>query len=260
MSKLADLFKVGKTHMLEVSVGGQDYEFEIWLRKPTVEQQGRARTKANATSVRTKRPYKDKESEEYASLWASIEDESRDDLIKTLIETERSTARQAAYHEVLHKEDVGSDWSEEGLDYQGVLAAMAQRFIEIATHNDSDPEDIINPGEDEELEKLRVINEQFDEEWAEHTERMLGVFARRFEDIPLDDLQRQVVNKAVELEGMVAFHTEYRMNMLYYACRNPEDKQKLFFDSKEEILELPLNIQVELLDELEALLSADPKA
>lgn len=266
-ANLADLFKVGEIVTINVTVGGEPYAFDIWMRKPTVEQQQVARTKGSAASARTKRNFRDKTSDAYIALWDSIEDlEARENVVASLVESDRSTLSSTAYYEVLHGE-YGSNWSDveeedgpEARDYAGIIAAEHTRFQEITTHNEADPESLVLIEEDEELSALRAEHALFDLEWDEYTEKLMKEAAAEYESFSDDDLRTKLAKESIGLEALMAFHQEYRIYMLHAACRKPDDRKSLYFPAKDDILELPLAIQTKLLGALDSLQSSDPKA
>lgn len=264
---LSDLFKTGELVTIDLVVDGEPCSYDIWMRKPTIEQQQQARVKGNAASARLKRVYRDKESDQYIALWDSIADvETAEEAIEGLVQADRTALSSKAYHEVLWGE-FGSNWSDEekdgaeGLNFDGIVDAQTSRMDEIQAHNISDSENMINPDEDEELLALRASQAEFDAEWEACTEIFMKEEQGKYKDMSLDELRDLLAKESIGLESLMAFHQEYRIHMLHYACRNPEKGQhkKLYWNSKDDILELPLSIQTQLLNKLDQLQSADPK-
>lgn len=261
---LADLFKVGTLHTVEFDLGDDKFSFDLWIRKPTAEQQGEARAKAQAQSARLKARYRDKESDAYTALWGEITDlESKDGVIDKLLDVDAADRRSKAFNEVMYAEEHGGDWTEAGEDYFGTVTAMTERFEEIDRHNaalpSEDQELRIAPKDDEELQNLQVKFDEFQSQVEERYNQLIAHERAQLDRESEATLREKLVKAFINVESQMAWYQEYRVRMLHYACRYPDDRKRLYFRHRNDILELPVTIQSDLFTALDALTSTDPK-
>jgi hypothetical protein len=258
------LFKVGKVVTVTIPSDDEPLEFEIYLRKPTVAQQQEAREKARARQHRRKREFKDTESDAYMSLWEEIEAyEDKAATINALVQFTESDLRTRAYNDTLFDPEYGSDWGEHGETLVSALDAIQQRWDEIERHNDAlgdeDADMRVIPGEDPELQELRTEQVKFEDEVQTRLDYLLDQEREKYKGRSLEALRKQLVKKSVDLEGDMAWYQEYRLQMLWNACRDNEDRKQRYFSHPDEVLELPQYVQTQLFNAFDALDRGDPK-
>jgi hypothetical protein len=201
---------------------------------------------------RRKRKFKDKEGDAWISMWEqSIEPlESKTELIDAIVGYDEAKLRSQAYNEVLFG-DEGSDWGENGSRLLGSLDAVQTRMAEIERHNDTldegDEDLIIQYGEDQELLDLQAEYASFDTETAERLDALMDRERAKFEGKKLAELRAALTKRIVDLEGDMAWYQEYRIRMLFHACRKMESRKEHYFNDMEDILELPSPVQSQLM-------------
>lgn len=247
--KLQDLFKTGDLVTVDL---GEEGSFEIYMRKPTPGQRDEAVSRAKAKQMRVKRLYRDKDGDDYQSILAVVENLSPEEIAEKLVEFDAADLRQKAYNEVLYG-DLGSDWSEKGLSYVDLIGGIQARMEEIQKINDEAPsdEEKIQYHLDEELTGLMQEREKFEAEVKEIAD---AAVQERIEELSIkshEELINRFCNRSIELEANMAWFQDYRVNMLYLACRTPEDHDQLYFEDRSQIEELPYYISIRLHDELD---------
>lgn len=255
---LLSLFNTGR--LVEVKIPdeeGNDQVFEIWMRRPTAGQKEEARTKAQAKMARFRQKARSEGSDEQLSLVLEVASDSTDELVGQLLAFASQNLREQARNEVLHSDEVGSDWSGEGLDYSSILLAASQRTEEIIKHNREleEGQDALRllPESDEELKTLRDTLGVFDREVEDRLGVLLDEEEHELRSLSDDELRSRLLKEVEDLEARMKWYEEYRLRMLHYACRFPDDRKKLYFAEATDILELPLRIQQELFMSLDAM-------
>ena len=143
---LRDLFVTGrqvKIELQDVVDPDQVQTFEIWLRKPTVQQHEEASARARGRQGRRRALYRKEDSDEYVALVERMEEfDKKDALIEQLIMFDHHELRQQAYNEALYS-DADEDeprWGKEGRDYLDMLTAIRERYEEIEKFNAALPQ------------------------------------------------------------------------------------------------------------------------
>jgi hypothetical protein len=253
---LSEFFKSGELFTLEVpdhSNPDKPFKFELWLQKPNPLQQDAAMKKARAKQARIRQKFRDETSDEYLGLREEVEQLGGvEELVDTLLQLEEAKLRQQAYQEVLYSEEVGSDWGTDGKSYLDLLAAIKDRYDEIMKANESLAEEdkhlAIKFQEDEELLRLNAEEAKFEEETAERTAKLLEIERSRLHGHSTEALRQMLFKRMTDTEAGLAWLQEYRMLMLFNACRRVDNHKRLYFDDLDRIWELPDYVRTQLMD------------
>jgi len=255
--RLQELFKSGELVSLEFP-NPEDPDdpiaVEIWIRRPTPEQQQEAMAKAQAKKARKRRALKEDGSDDYAALMEDVETlESRDELIDQIIRFNEQAIRSRATNEVLYKEGVGSDWGKDAATYIEIIDAVQQRWQEIVQHNDDlapeDQELRIDPEEDEELAKLSAEQEKFEAEVQEKFEELREEEKAKYHNTKISELREEFRNELINVQTGLEWYGEYRNRLLFYSLRDPENTKRFYFSNMEEMLSMPEFVQQRLFAE-----------
>lgn len=250
---LEDLFNKGETITITDSEGT---EYEIFVRRPTSNQQQVALDAANAKMASYTIQYENKEGPRYDSVAAMVRaEDDKDALIDQIIQYASGDARQEAYHETLYGEHGGVwDGKDGGRSYLDTLSAIQERIAEIERYNSEiEEDDHINREDDEILLGLLKTEEEFQAEVKVREDELMDVERQKHANKPVAQLQNELIKFGIETEGKLYWYEEYQTKLLYYACRDPEETSELYFSNPWEIMELPTYIRTTLYKAYEAL-------
>lgn len=246
---LSDLFKSGqlvKVQVADPEDPERDIDLELWFQRPTAVQQQEALTKARAKQARLQEKVSDRDSDEFLSIKQSVSElNTIDDLVEALYAFEEGELRQEAYNEVLYNKDVGSDWGEEGEIYLDLLGGIRDRFEEIVGEG-VDDESMKAVDEDEEIKNLQAVQEKFESEVEAQLEQKATVKRAALANGTAEDLREALIKKLIGVEGGMAWMQEYRIRMLYYTVRYPDNHKKLYFKNPDDIWDLPDSVRDQL--------------
>lgn len=264
---LKDLFKTGDLVTIPV-VNPDDPEnpinVEIWIRKPTTSQHDEALTKGRSAAARRRNQFRDKESDLYISVMEQVNAiETKTELAEKILSYEDQKLHQQAYHEVMFPEvDEDDDeneprWGKDGQHYMDLLTAVRDRYEEILKHNEE-----LTPDEqhlrlsletDEELARLAAEQEEFQKDVEERYELLKARELAKWTAKSNEDLRATLHKRMVELDVGAAFYQEYKSRLIYFSCRYPDDKDRLYWDSPDEIWEQPQFVQSAILNAIDTL-------
>lgn len=252
---LTEMFRRGKPVTLKYvdPDTSQPGEVELWLSKPSSQQQDQALKVSKAKQVRRQVEFANQDEAEYLAIWQAVDRMSREEVVNALADFHEGELRTQSFNEVLHSEEHGSDWSDEGDSYLGLLEAITQRLQEIAAINDDETSERVNPEDDEELQRLSVRQEKFQEEVDERFEVLRKGVLVQHKNKRAETVKDELIEKRIEQEVGMVWYQEYRTQMLYYSVRYPDSHDKLYFDSPYDVLELPLPMQMQLFREVDDL-------
>lgn len=246
---LSQLIKAGQETTVVSSDGT---EYTIFIARPSALQQDEARKKANAKAARYMVEANDGDSDAAMSLRVAFEGLPRDELMEMRLRYEENDARQAAYNIVLWHED--SEWGNED-KYISLVAAIADRIGDIEKYNsqmlEAVSDDHIDPSTDEVLQTLMAEQNRFNEEVDQVKEAELQVKRAKFDALSDKELLDDCIKQAEELERRMLWHQEFQIRMLYYSCRYSDDRKKFYFETPEDVLEIPQYIRSQLFEAYE---------
>ena len=250
---LSDLFLVGR----DVTISSDGVDYVLWMRRPSATQSEEAAGAANAKSLRLKMQYRNKDGDRYLTLSESVADlDDVAELLDLRVRFGETDLRQRAFNEVLHSADHGSDWTEDGR-YLSLLTAITARWDEIHKYNEemekAGSDDRIVPENDEQLSELLKEQDKFTAEVDARFEELKAEVRVLHQNKPLAQLRNEIIKESIDVEARAYWYQEYQIRMLYYACRDLDDHEKMYFANPDDVLELPSFIRQELYREYEEL-------
>jgi len=251
---LEDLFRKGTAVTITDSDG---VEYRIFVRRPGPNQHDAVLEAANGKMAKYTIQYDRKEGSSYEALSALVLSYDHDELLTERLRYFESEIHDQAFNEVMYDEKVGSKWSDLGNDdddddveftgYLDILNAISTRYDEISRFNDEvAADDRIHPEDDEELNRLNEVQVKFQGEVQERVDVLTDIERRKHMNKPDAQLRNEIVKNGINVEAKLHWYQEYQVRLLYYACRNPENEDELYFSDPYSILELPSYIKDKL--------------
>ncbi len=247
---LSDIFRTG-TEVVVADDSGN--EFPIWVMRPSGLQQEQARDHANAKVARYKLQSKDKNSDTYLTLRMHVDEQPLEDAIESRLGFEEPQIREAALNEVLYGEVDGeeSEWSKDE-KYLSVLNAISDRASEIEKFNgemeEGGSEERIDPDEDEKLQELMEEHERFQVLTQAQVDKEMQRQRDQFASLNEGALRAELLEKTFELDTRMQWYEAYQLRMLAFGCRYVDDHRRLYFDSADDVYEVPVYIRTQLFD------------
>lgn len=234
--RLADLYVLGRDLTFD---DGQGEPITVYLRKMSPVDQENAMRRANAARARQVSAYRKKESDDFADLLSQAMDMGgKEQLVEFLIAAKLVSYRNAREAELADDDE----WSKEGY-LQGLYDAWKGGL---------DRTYALTP-EDEEakrvFDEIKRFTDQVDEHVEEHRRHLSSVY----EAYSTADLQENVADELAVMAGDTAWIREFRRTEIWLSTRLPEDHRKLYFESREEVDELPFQVYNRLVEELRQL-------
>lgn len=242
---LRDLFIKGRE--LKIETGDEENPIiEVWIRKPSSTQRDYALRKARTKKARRRAELLSPNSAEHQTMLLEIQEMDIEEVIEELVRGRSSELRRQATNEVLFNPEIGSDWGKDGEKYFSLLDARLEvqdQILREAEENQTTPDFESN----EEYKRLASLEEQFQAEVAERETVLRDDYRAQVasEGTP-EELRKKLFNKYVDAESEMVWFAEFRTNMIYQAVRRIDDHSKLYFESVEELLDMPLEIQTQL--------------
>lgn len=190
----------------------------IWVSPPSPIHKDMALREAQAARSRSLLGARDKEGEEYINsrAWAAeLPDADLHMYINAMGEADRI---REAQRRVLGKDE----WK----DFDSLRDAMRQwEEAGFPTGPEWDP--------------LIKRDQEFGEQVAEEGDRIREADLEALKFIPRQELEQRAIEKRMDLLATHGFMRAFEQWMLYYACRDDENHDVLFFDHPDEIREHP---------------------
>jgi hypothetical protein len=236
--RLSDLYVVGKSVVFEDPAG----DVEIYLRRPNPFEHEEALREGNLARARMALRMKDPSTDEYAILHgelAAVGD--RIQKAEILFNENYADYYQRAFTWVQEQDR----WSKD--DYAtsvtDALADYEEREVR-PVEGDEDWEDY-----------QRVVKEveEFTKDVDTRLEKVKKDEIDEFLMLEELELDERIMRVLIDRQAGVAFYRGYRVACLYYATRDPDDHGKRYFSNKQELMELPAEVQSRLLEEYDAL-------
>ena len=255
MAHLRDLIGSGET--VTITDSG-DNEYKIFVVRPSSLQQDRARSESNGAMARAKLEALEKRGDKYDALkmsFAELTDQT--ELVERRLAYEEGDIRDAAFNEVLYGLDDDGEpnmWQKDDY-YLEIVSGLAKRATEIKKYNDQMKEgggdDLIIEDEDDELQALIEQQEQFRAAVDEVVEKKLAIEKVKFVNNTVDELREDLLLLALDLEAKMGWYQDFQLKMLYFACRYDDDKKKFYFDSPDDVGEIPDYVRSQLFNAYE---------
>lgn len=237
--RLADLYQVGMDVLVD---DGENEPITVYMRKPNPFEHEEALRDGNAARARMTLRMRDPKTQDFDILKADVEAIGNKQRQCEFLVSERGPEFLSRAYQKISTSD---DWSEDGLieAIQDSIQEFADRENEM-TEEDEDWEDYQRV-----KGQVEKFNKQVDDQAAiERQEEIHRLLDETDEDI------RELVRKAlIDKAASLLFFREYRMSCIYFATREPENHGQRYFTSKQEVRELPYEVQSILLDNYDQL-------
>lgn len=223
-----------KKDLLDLYVTGKNVELDngivVWLQKLNPVQKSTVLRKANSSrqSVLTLKKLSDDHPDvkpyvdEVVNNW-----EDPQEIIDFLVADEVSDFQAKKEAEVAERDE----WSEGGY-LEGLKDAWEDSMKDRWLENNEDPE------ARRVYEAIKKFSDEVDAEVEPRREGIREGYLRR----DVDELQRLIVDRAVEVQADLKWLEDYKKWQLLYAVRVPEDHAVRVFDDINEIEELQLEV------------------
>lgn len=193
-----------------------DDDVVIWLRPPNPHQREQALRDAQAERSRmVLKARRDLESPEHVNSEVFIDDMEFETLLEYVLGMDEATRRDEAQRNVLLK----PDWK----DFTELQDAMRQW------------DDAGQPDTDE-WRPLVERDLQFGTEVDAETDRLRDASRESLKLLGLEELRKRGRERWVDRLGNQAFMVRFEREMLFYACRDFDNRDLLFFDSVEDMM------------------------
>lgn len=224
---------------------------ELWVAPPNPYHREMALREAQASRARSLLRVKNNtESEEYLTVRAYLVDLSLDALIDYLVISDSDSRLNEAMRSVL----TDKEWEnfDELRDAMRQYQEAVNRFDE--TGDGDDPRAAVEWVDllEADARYARQVGEK-DDELATSAREALRMVSR-------EELERRAADKRSEIVGSQAFMGEYEDQMRFYAIRTPEDHNRLFFESVQEMREADPIVQNAVAEALKKFISDGAEA
>lgn len=203
----------------------------IWVRPPNPLERDMAIRDASATRARaTLAAKRDPEADDEAvASKAAIQDLSLTELIDFLLDSDESELTAEAQRNILDREE----WK----DFEALRDSVRQ--WEEAGFPDTD-----------EWKEVEERDSAFGAQVRDEVVRLRVIAGEGLGMLDRSILEKKALDKRIETLGNQAFMRTYQEHMLYYACRDGDDKSLHFFENVNEMLSMPDEVQRALADKL----------
>lgn len=228
--RLSDLFQKGQ--LLQFDDGDGDV-VEVYLKKLSPIELETVLRNANSARARYVTALRDPSSKEYNEVYAASVDSLTDQTlcIEFLVDNDL-VGRMMSIESELADEP---EWKDKGY-LQGLYDAWNDGLSE------KDPE------EDEEARRVKAELDRFQGLVEEAMETAREIQRKKYEMMPEEDLQKLALEKLLKARADSAWLNELRLSEVYVATRDPENHKRMYFDTREDLAELPGEVLRKLLD------------
>lgn len=206
-------------------------DIKIWVGPPNPFQREMAIREAQASRSRAMLEARDnKDSQTYVNIQSFVRALSMESLIDFVLEIEETDRLAQARRDVLAMKE----WE----DFNALRDAMRQ-FEEAGS-----------PFNDPEWKPLLDKDVRFGEQVEQRSNELRDNAREGLSLMPRPKLEERAVERRIEQAGSAMFVRSYEEWMLFYACRDDEDHNTLWFDNLEDMKSQPEELQAALAEKL----------
>lgn len=220
--KLSDLFRRGE----DVSITDGDDTITVYLRKLNPSEEETAVRKANAARARYLAACKDHDSETFLATLSDLLDFTRDQLLDYAASDELVRNAQVLEEEYAAAEEWSNDDYLQGI-YEAWEGGLKDRY-----HEDDD-------GTDEEAQKVWKEIERYNQGLEALFEKERKKYRRDFEKMDEDEVRNEMAERLSKMQADLVWLVEHHKWEVYLGTRDITDRKSPYFESKEEVDELP---------------------
>lgn len=232
MRRLTDLYKRGKPLTLN---DGKGEPLEVYIQKlnPVEREKVNRRANSERAKVLALRRYPD--SDEYQEIWVAAEELDRDGM-ESLVVAEAMVRRRAAIEAQIAFSD---EWSKDG--YLDGLRDSWEDGLKFEFAKNPDHEEASRV-----FNELKRFAEEVDTQIAAAEEAERKDLAGKSDETLRDECLKLLLNARADQQWLRG----YRLEELYLSVRDPQDHNKLYFESIDEVDSLMAEIKTLLLTEV----------
>lgn len=230
--KLEELFAKG--YEVRFNESGVNYgdplpdDLVIWVTPPSPLQREQAVRNAQAARARVLLQVKRDPDSVAATVNEHIVSEmDLEELVEYISQLNDAEQQQEATRNVLSRED----WK----DIDALRDAMRQW------------EEAGSPTDDPEWEDLLARDQMFGDEVTEEMVRIAAAERESLKMLSRGDLESRVLEKRYDIVGNQTFMETYQNELVFYSCRDNDDRRELFFEDVEDMRSFPDEVQEALL-------------
>jgi len=254
--RLSDLYVVGKHVKINDESGGDPVE--IWIQKLNPVEHENALRRASVERAKYLAVVADHESEIWQATWADIHElaPTREQLLSIVLQDDLAKARQRIEAELADEDE----WKEEDR-LQSLVDAWQGTSTATEDHNaEGEREPLQNAflrgKTDPDYERAAAVHKELEKfsQQAEHAWN--GERDRLFadhRDVPTEELRDRAVETIIEKNAGIEMLKEFETQELFYATRDPIDRTKKYFGTRDEVLTIDPQVRTRLLAEYRTL-------
>lgn len=228
---LKDLYSVGEL----VTIGDSENSVEVYLRKLNTVDAQTAVKRAAARRARVLITTKDKDSDEFLMFVSQAQDLGRDGCIDAIIA--QDAQKLADKLEAEYADD--KEWADE--DY---LVSLRDAWEEVKDdYHDAEE----GTPEKEEADRVFAELKRFQVKVEEALERELEDLRAAFDEVSDLELAERAAEKLIGAAADHEWLAEYQRCQIWLGVRDPKQKNKKYFESRQEIDELAPEVVGELI-------------
>lgn len=228
--RLTDLYRRGK--LVEFNDDEGD-PIEVWLQKPNRIEMESIYRRANAAKSRFQIRSANEDSDEFQASMAAVLDIEDDELLMSLALAEE-LGRARARCEAQLETDPDGEWAKDDKIqslYDSWQGDPENPGLKEAYAMDPEGETPEGAEAKEVLEELTRFQTQIDELFARERDALY----RDWAGADRDELLRRAAKTFVDNEANDVFLAEFQRQQVFYAVRDPEQRDKRYFGSMEEV-------------------------
>jgi len=230
--RLLNLYVLGE----EVSFHDDEGEFSVWIQKINSWQDRDAIQKSKVVRAPIIALIKDKANPDrlaYIDLLSEWDFDTKETQIQFLISPKVQQARESAEARIASEDEWAKD------DY---LITLQEAWVSGLSDTYA-----LNP-DDKEANRIYLELRRYTDLVDSAVEHEANEYALDMEDKSEEAIQDQIVTKLIEHEADVVQMAEYHRWCIFYAIRNIDDHDELFFETREEIDYLDQSVYNRLLE------------
>lgn len=198
-------------------------DLKIWIRPADPLQREMVVREAQAARARVLVASKDSDSSEWIQVHAFVSQLSQEGLIEYVIDLDENDRLSEARRDVLKEKE----WE----DFNSLRDAMRQY------------EEAGSPEDDPVWKPLLKRDEAFSQQVTTRARELRDNAREAMKLMPRAELEKRAFDKRADQAGTAAFMDAYELWMLYYACRDDDDHNELYFESPQEMRGQPQELQ-----------------
>lgn len=219
---------------------GED-EVAMWVQPPSPLQREQALREGQAARARALvKAKRDEDSGEHLTVMAYLADMNHETLIDYVLLSEQDSRQSEATRDILAREE----WKDVTA-YQDAL----RQFEEKGT-----------PEDDPEYAAMLELDQKFGDQVAERQKELTETARESLRLYSRADVERRAMEKRSEIVGSQAFMREYEKQMFFYAVRDIDEHNALFFESPDEAADQDERVQNTLQEALAPFISDGSEA